>query len=106
MIDAQAAGVAQGCPDGLNKRLVARAPKFPRYQRRQAPILAFRIVFVRWTADRDIVREHVLPGPSVGAVRINPDGKILHQRNLGGGLRELLIEEPLDPLIKPYPLGM
>ena len=105
MIDAERAGVAHVLPQQLDEgRVGPRAQRVGR-ERRQAPVLPLGAEVVRRRADPHPARDHVLLGPGIGAVRIDPhrEVEIEPDRHAGvtrGRLRraELLVREPLQEL--------
>ena len=105
MVDAQPPRMAEGGADGLAKRLVRGRTELMRDEGRQSPVLPQGVVLVRRCAHRHVGGEHVLPGPGIGAVRIDADGEVLHHRQLGGCPCQLRVEEPLQPLMEADAVG-
>ena len=107
MVDAQPAGVAEGGPDGLHERPVAGGPQPPRVERGQAPVLAPGVELVGRGADGHVEGEDVLPQPGVGAARVDPHRQVVHHRHAGRRRRlQLEVDQPLQPLVEPDPVGM
>ena len=75
--------------------------------RRLRPVLAQLVELVRRCARGDAERQHVLHRPGVGAVRVHPDGEVVHdaQRHAGADgrrlrRRQLVVELPLQPAVE------
>lgn len=76
--------MAEGRANDLAKRLICGGTELMRDEGRQPPILSQGIILVRRRAHRHVSGEHVLPGSGIGTVRIDANGEILHERQLGG----------------------
>jgi hypothetical protein len=106
VVYANARSVRESCSDRGGERLVAGRSELPWVEGRQPPILAVRVELVRGGADSHVAREHVLPEPGVGAVRIDPDGEVVDERYLAVRRLELDVEEPLHPLMEANAIGV
>src|SRR3954452_704585 len=86
----------------FNKGFVGAGAQLMRHEGRKPPTLSLCVELVRRRANANPLREVVLRSPGIRSVRINTDGKILHQRKMLSALGKLDIELPLYPFIKAY----
>jgi hypothetical protein len=107
VVDAQAARMPQRVGDKVAERCVAEFGQSVRSPRGLVPVLAGLTVRVRRRADGDALRQRVLPGPGVGPGQAHADGQVVHDPEPhagapGGGLgvRELLVQDPLEPAVE------
>ena len=91
--------MAEPRPDGPHERLVRARHEPVRHERRQAPVLAAGVVAVRRGAHGRGRGDRVLPRPRVGSAGVDADRQVLHESQVRGRPRELLVEEPLEPLV-------
>ena len=99
VVDAQGPGVAHARAHRLHEGLVADGPELPRVEGGQPPHLALRVERVGRRADGHARGEQVLPQPGVGAPRVEAHRQVVHERQMGRRRRQLLVEEPLEPLV-------
>ena len=85
---------------------VPTAAQFPRFERQEAPFLTLRIELVGGSAHFHAFGEELLPNPTVGAAGIDPHRGIADQAVRSAGFPELLVQEPLQPLVKAHALGV
>ncbi len=103
VIESQSPTVAQGAAQGLDPRLVPGLPQPPGIERRQRPILPQGVVAVGRGADPHIRYQAVLPHPGIGTARIDAHRQVGHDRKDAGRVRQLPIQQPLQPGVVPDP---
>ena len=96
VVDAQAAAVRHGRPDGVDERPVAGQPQPGRHEGRQSPALAGRVEDVGRCAQAGRA-EHPLPHPGVEAAGVEADRQVVDQPQLATGRGQLPVEQPLHP---------
>ena len=113
VVDADTARVPQHGVDQRPERFVALLDELVGSPGRLRPVLAELVELVRGRARGDAEREHILQRPCVGAVRVHPDGEVVHDAELharpdGRRLRrgQLVIELPLQPAVKIDDVGV
>ncbi len=113
VVDADPAGMAQHGREDVAHRAIGQLGEAIRPPRRLGPILAGLVEGVGGSAHRDARSEDVLQPPAVGAVRMDADGKIVHDAEhhpgpYGCPLRagQLLVQRPLQPLVKVHQVGV
>ena len=107
VVDADGARVPQHRAEHVPVGPVGRARQGVGTPRRLRPVLPLLVVHVRRRADPRATGEHVTERPDVGALRVHPDGQVVHdperhapveRGTLRGG--ELLVGHPLQPLVE------
>ena len=100
VVDPQATRVTERRAHRLHERLVPGGGEPVRDEWRQPPVLAADDVAIGGTPDARARREDVLPHPRVGAVGIDADRQVLHERDLRTRGAELTIDQPLEPRVE------
>jgi hypothetical protein len=100
MIDPQPTGMTERRADRFDQRSVTSRPQLVWNERRELPVRAVGIELIGRRPNRRSLGQHVLPHPSVGPAVMKTDGHVHHERNLACRLGQLLVQLPLNPLVK------